>query len=257
VLVCCIAISIALEVSWLTSTQLDLHSHSPLVPADYRGPQETTARQIVESALEAGLGLLAVTDHFSVDFVPHIEAAARRHAAESGVELLVVPGAEIRVAWGEDEVHLIALFPPESYRECFDELARTFGIDHTALLVEDLPRVTLRAHPSVVARRIVELGGLCHIAHADRVFGSYRLLDRPLFDRLAGSGAVAAVELVDPANRGEAARRAPGVSIIASSDAHSPSEIGRRRTTLLLDEPSFAGLARALGVVDEESALAV
>lgn len=230
----------------MTTLHLDLHTHSPLVPTDYRGPVDTCARTIVETACSAGLGLLAVTDHFSVRYVRSIMDAARRHAGEGGGDLVVVAGAEIKVRWGDDEAHLIALLPPDGYESRFDELARGFGIDETALHVRDLPAVKVRAHPCDVARRVSELGGICHIGHADRFFGGYRLLDRPLFDELAGDQAIVAVELVDAANAPEVGRRVPGVRIIASSDAHSPAELGRRRTTLHLEEVSFAGLERAL-----------
>jgi histidinol phosphatase-like PHP family hydrolase len=231
----------------MTTIELDLHTHSPLVPSDYRGPAETTARAIVEAALAAGLGLLAVTDHFSVRYVHFIESAARRHAEDSGVALGVVAGAEIKVRWGADEAHLIALLPPDSYRECFAELTRGFGIDEAALRVDDLPAVKVEAHPCDVARHVVELGGLCHIGHADRFFGEYRLLDSELFDELASDISIVAVELVDQANAAEVQRRVPGIRIIASSDAHSPAEIGRRRTSVQLEEPSFAALAHAFG----------
>lgn len=232
----------------MTTLQLDLHTHSPLVPTDYRGPIETTARTIVEAAMAAGLGLLAVTDHFSVRYVDRIEEAARRCAGDSADGgLAVIPGAEVKVRWGGDEAHLIALLPPDAYADRFDELAHGLGVDQRALDVDELPALKIDAHPCDVAQRVTGLGGLCHVGHADRFFGSYRLLDRPLFDELASDESIVAVELVDPANAGEVERRVPGVRIIASSDAHSPAEIGRRRTTLRLDEASFAGLARAFG----------
>ncbi|MFU8891647.1 MAG: PHP-associated domain-containing protein [Anaerosomatales bacterium] len=231
----------------MATLELDLHTHSPLVPTDYRGPAETTARTVVEAALRAGLGLLAVTDHFSVRYVREMEEAAEQHARESGETLAVVAGAEIKVRWNGDEAHLIALLPPDSYAASFDELSARFGIDQKALVVGELPAVKVDAHPCEVARCVADLGGLCHIGHADRYFGHYRLLDSELFDELATDAAIVAVELIDPANRTEVRRRAPGVPIIASSDAHSPSEIGRRRTTLQMEECSFAGLARALG----------
>lgn len=232
----------------MTTLELDLHTHSPLVPIDYRGPVETSARTIVEAALFAGLGLLAVTDHFSVRYVHHIEEAARRHAEETGASLAVLPGAEIKVSWGTDEAHLIALLPPDSYAEHFDELARSLSVDQARLHVDELPALKVQAHPCDVARRVAGLGGLCHIGHADRFFGTYRLLDSDLFDELASERSIVAVELVDPANTAEVERRVPGVRIIASSDAHSPAEIGRRRTRLQLEEASFAGLARAFGL---------
>ncbi|NLT34842.1 MAG: hypothetical protein GXX83_02945 [Gaiellales bacterium] len=231
----------------MTPVELDLHTHTPHVSADYRGPVDTTPRSIVEAAIAAGLGVIAVTDHFSVGYVHQMVEAARVHAQESGAELVVLPGVELRVSWRDDEVHLVAIFPPESYQACFEELAHTFGIDERMLEMADLPTVRLHAHPCMVAERVVKMGGICHIAHVDRWFGTYRLLDAQLFDELVGCPAIAALDVIDPANVAEVERRAPGVAVISSSDAHSPDEIGRRRATLWLEEPSFAALARALG----------
>lgn len=231
----------------MTPVDLDLHTHTPHVSADYRGPVDTTPRAIVEAAIASGLGVIAVTDHFSVGYVHQMVEAAKVHAQESGAELVVLPGVELRVRWRDDEAHLVAIFPPESYLACFRGLADTFGIDERILEMADLPKVRLHDHPCTVAQRVVEMGGICHIAHVDRWFGTYRLLDAQLFDELATCRAIAAVDVIDPANVAEVERRAPGVAIISSSDAHSPDEIGRRRATLWLEEPSFAALAQALG----------
>lgn len=231
----------------MTPIELDLHTHTPHVSADYRGPVNTTPRALVEAAVAAGLGVIAVTDHFSVGYVHQMVEAARVHAEESGAELVVLPGVELRVRWGEDEAHMVAIFPPECYEACFEELIRTFGIDQHTLEMAELPTLRLRAHPCSVARRVVEMGGICHIAHVDRWFGTYRLMDAQLFDELGDCSAIAAVDVIDPANATEVKRRAPGVAVISSSDAHSPDEIGRRRATLWLEEPSFAALAQALG----------
>jgi PHP family Zn ribbon phosphoesterase len=229
-------------------TDLDLHIHTPYVPADYRGPLDTTPRTLVETALAAGLSVIAVTDHCTVDFVHHVSEAAELHAAETGEGLLVLPGAEIKARWGMDEAHLVVLFPPDSYRVCFADLAHRLGIDGRVIRTEELPAVKVAAHPRTVAEHVAELGGISHIAHADRYFGSYRLLDAPLFDELTACSAIAAVDLVDLTNAAQVRRRANGALVISSSDAHSPAEIGRRRTTLWLDEPSMEAVLRAVGL---------
>lgn len=239
----------------MTPFEADLHTHSPYVWSDYRGPRDTTPQAVVEAAIAAGLRIIAVTDHFSVEYVRHVVEAAERHAEKTGEDLLVLPGVEIRVRWGTDEAHLVAILPPDSYQECFRCLARDVGIDGATLEASELPSVTVHAHPCTVAERVVQLGGICHLAHVDRKFGDYCLLDSPLFDELVSCPAVTAVDVVDPGLAEEIAALAPGRMIISSSDAHSPSELGRRRTTLWLDEPSFAAIADALGSVKEPMVL--
>ncbi len=236
-----------LTIQVMTPVDTDLHLHTPHVPADYRGPADTGPRDLVEAAAASGLGMIAVTDHFSVGYVENVMQAARRHAEMSGTEVVVLPGVELRVEWGSDEAHLVALLPPESYQECFANLARKFGLDEHALDTVELPSLKIRAHPCAVAKCVTALGGISHLAHADRYFGTYRLLDSPLFDELASHPDIGAVDVVDATQAADIKRRAPGVSVISSSDAHSPDEIGRRRATLWLEEPSFGALARALG----------
>jgi PHP family Zn ribbon phosphoesterase len=110
-----------------------------------------------------------------------------------------------------------------------------------------LHRVTVEHDPVETVRAIEALGGICHIAHADRRFGDYRLLDRPLLRRLLEESPVAAVELIHSSNEDavHALTERP-VCCIASSDAHSPAEMGRRRTELVLSEPTLKGLKDAL-----------
>ena len=92
---------------------VDLHNHTPLIPSDYRGDPATTPRQIVERALEVGIDVWGIADHFSVDYGPRLIAAAEDVAAETGRRLLVLPGAELRVRHDGEETHLVCLFPPE------------------------------------------------------------------------------------------------------------------------------------------------
>ncbi|HEX9094077.1 MAG TPA: PHP-associated domain-containing protein [Coriobacteriia bacterium] len=225
---------------------VDLHNHSPHVSGDYRGPESTCPRDLVVAALDAGIDVLAISDHFSVEYAAGVAAAASAERLVTGRALTVLPGAELKVRWRDDEIHYIALFEPGRAAHRFTALQLVLGIPAG----EDpstLHRAVMEHDPVEVARAIDAVGGICHVAHADRLFGGYRLLDRPILARVLREAPIAAVELLDRANERAVRALSPRpVCCIRSSDAHAPAEIGRRRTDLVLSEPTFRGLRDAL-----------
>ena len=231
--------------------RLDLHNHTPHVWSDYRSP-EASPREIVEAALEAGVDVLGATDHFSVDYCRTlIEVAEDR--ARSGYardtharRLLVLPGAELRVRHGDDEVHLVALFAPESdFEGAFERLMYGHGMPREARSTDLLPSLAIVGDAGAVARDVVALGGMCHVAHADRRFGDYALCESTLLPTLVAEDAITAVEVLDLGSR-EVVSCLSSARLLRSSDAHAPDEIGRRTCDLALRELSFAGVRDAL-----------
>jgi hypothetical protein len=152
---------------------------------------------------------------------------------------------EVRLSWGEDEAHLIALFPPESAEERFAGLMVALGVPGTPS-EELLHRIVVEYDPVDAARAIDGLGGMCHVAHVDRWFGAYRLLDRPLMRRLVHDAPIVALEFLDLDNVSRLGGLEQHVACIRSSDSHHCDEIGRRHSTVDADEPSFEGIRRAL-----------
>ena len=152
----------------------DLHIHSCLSPC---GELEIYPRRIVERALDAGLDIIAVTDHNTAENV-----AATARAAE-GTRLTVLPGMEIASA---EEVHVLGLFESlddilpvqeEVFRALPDVPPRSaFVRDQVVVDAED--GVTgfsphfLMAATRLDVRGVVDLihrrGGLAIAAHIDR-----------------------------------------------------------------------------------------
>jgi len=221
----------------------DLHNHTPLV-VDYRGPATTTARDIVTSALDAGLDIFAVTDHFAFGLVGAILDAATEICAETGRELLVIPGAELRITYGADEVHITPLFSPSDYEKPLKALFDFVGFDSGSMTPQQLPHATVEVDPARVCRRILDLGGIAIIAHADRYFGDYALIDAGIFEQLLDEPAVAGVEMLDRENCN--LLYGMSVSALGCSDSHALEEIGRRRTMIAMPALSFGDLKRAL-----------
>jgi hypothetical protein len=224
---------------------IDLHNHTPFVPKDYRGDLDTTPRQMVERALELGIDVLGVTDHFSIDFAPAAVAAADEVAAETGRRLLVVPGAELRLRSGEDEAHLLCLFPPALAVVRFRSLLGAIGLADPVASRANLPFYRIDRDVCQVARLVEALGGISLLGHADRVFAGYRLIDTALAQELAECDALYAIELAEPESRRRFRDDLP-LAFVASSDSHSLEEMGTRTTRLEMADLSFEALREAL-----------
>ncbi len=224
---------------------VDLHNHTPLILTDYRGDIGTTPRQIVERALEAGIDVWGIADHWSVAYGPRVVHAAEEVFAETGRRLLVLPGAELRIRHLGEETHMVALFPPHEEDERFDTLLASLGLEDPVAPLEELPFFSHDRDPLEVARLVEEAGGMCHIGHVDRTFGDYCFIDSELVHHLAECEHVSAVELIDHESRGRF-REGLAIAHISSSDSHSLEEMGRRTATIELDELSFDGVRAAL-----------
>lgn len=223
----------------MTAYAIDLHNHMPLERTDYRGPLDTSGSDVVRAAMAAGIDALGVSDHFSLDFFRCV------HEAAEGLPLLVLPGVEARLSWGEDEAHLVALFPPDDAEERFAGLMTALGMDG-ASREDPLHRIVIEHDPVHAARVIESLGGMCHVAHVDRWFGAYRLLGRPLLRRIVQEAPIVALEFIDLGNAPLLEGLLADVACIRSSDSHHCDEIGRRSSVVEADELTFQGIRRAL-----------
>jgi PHP family Zn ribbon phosphoesterase len=227
-------------------TTVDLHNHSPYVPEDYIG--QPTAQEMVLTALAAGIEVFGLTDHFSAGFWVPLSQAADHIAEQTGRRLVALPGAELKAEWDAgdgmiEEAHIVVLFPPADGLERVERLFERVGFPRP--YDGGLPYASVDVHPTIVTSAARALGGLVHLAHVDRVFGDYRLLDRPCAVSLMRDSGFSAVEVIDEALAARV-REISGLPVLRSSDAHALAQIGRRTTRLKLDEVSFEGLAREL-----------
>ncbi len=228
----------------------DLHIHTVLSAC---AEAEMLSELIVERALELGLDLIAITDHNSAE-----NAAAVIHAAQ-GTGLAVWPGMELQT---REEVHLLCLFDTlEQVARWQDEVYAhlpdlknkedVFGaqvvLDAAGEPVGYNDRLLLTATSfslEEAVRRVRALGGVSVPAH----------VDRPAYSLIANLGfvppglEVAGVEISLLVGPEEARKRFPQLAhygLIASGDAHRLQAMARR-TTLKMEAPTVAELARAL-----------
>lgn len=212
--------------------RIDLHAHS--TASDGTDPPE----ELVRHAADAGLDVVALTDHDTV-------GGHTRAAAALPDELTLVPGAEISCRHDGRSVHLLAyLFDPDEpafaterdrirsdrvrrAREMVDRL-RELGVPVTWERVAELADGGTVGRPHV-ARAMIELGVVDDIpgAFTERWIGH------------AGRAYVGKYSL-DPVHAVELVRGAGGVAVLAHPKASSR---GASHADELIEALAGAGLA--------------
>lgn len=213
---------------------VDLHVHTP-ASRDFRVP-DCSPSDIVDAAVAAGLSAIAVTDHNTPTHVTWIADAA----AEKG--LTVFPGFEVNARGG----HLLAIFDPSA----------SLASVETALIQAGIPKQSwgnpeaLGLDIQEAAAAIVANGGLAIAAHVDGPKGFFNAIQQGVAkERIFTDPNIAAIELLDLAQKpdfvgGKIYDR--HMACIRGSDAHSPAEVGTRRTLLRMDSLSIEGVRQAL-----------
>jgi PHP family Zn ribbon phosphoesterase len=222
----------------------DLHVHTCLSPC---ADEEMSPRNIVRTALEASVDIIAVTDHNSGKNARAVMAAA------ADLPITVIAGMEVQ---SREEVHLLSLFKSVETLEEWD----TFIYEHLPDVrndpevfgyqpIVDTEGYVLRFEEKLlinsldlsleeVVKGIADRDGICIPAHVDReafsIIGQLGYIppDLPL----------AAVEITG-AQRGVVPER---YEVVTASDAHFLRAIGTKRTLFLLEAPTLEEIHRGL-----------
>jgi len=229
----------------------DLHIHSTLSPC---GSLYMSPRTIVEEAKRKGLDLIAVTDHNTCDNLIYVEKVA----CEEGITL--IPGMELQT---EEEVHLLAYFETLEGALAFKEEIYPFLPD-----VKNDPdyfgdQVVVDEHDNIVGveekllvnslllslDRCVEMvrsyQGVSMPAHVDRE--PYGIINQLGFipDYL-GFEAVEISRAIIPRDALSIWPELGRYTLVGSSDAHYPEDIGAVVTLFRMEEPSWKEWVEAL-----------
>ena len=98
---------------------------TPPCSRDYRGSPSTTPEDILRTARVAGIDLMAVTDHLSVEYFPAAAGRSRATPATArGDRLWLLPGVEFRLSAEGVEAHLVVCLPDDGLAERTAELFR-------------------------------------------------------------------------------------------------------------------------------------
>jgi predicted metal-dependent phosphoesterase TrpH len=163
--------------------RIDLHAHSTASDGT------ASPSLFVETAALAGLKVVALTDHDSVDGVAEAVAAA----APLGVR--VVPGVELSVVDGKDEVHLLGLHLTDvgaiaDALATFQQGRHVRAVAMVALLNDHSIPVTM---DDVLREAAGGAVGRPHVARA-LIAGGWVADSREAFDKWLGAGRPAFVE---------------------------------------------------------------
>lgn len=235
----------------------ELHCHTVLSPC---AEVEMIPPLIVETAIERGINLLAITDHNASANIEAVQKAAR------GMDLIVLPGMELQT---REEVHLLCLFdtlaqsaawqaivdehlpPLENDIEHFGE---QFVVDETGEFIRRETQLLLTSAALSLEDaigRVNALGGLAIPAH----------VNRQAFGLIANLGFVPvdvqidALEVSRHLNVSEAVKKFPqikGYPLVQGGDAHRLDEL-LGATVFDLAAPTIAELKLALHGTDGRS----
>lgn len=228
----------------------DLHIHSTLSPC---GSLEMSPRNIVTRARQAGLDIIAITDHNMSENCTYGALLGK----ENG--LLVLSGMELQTA---EELHLLAIFGDYETAMSLQEHvykrlppiandAEYFGdqvvVDEKDVIIRSEGRLLLNSSSVTLneaVQWIKEHGGLAIPSHIDgSAFSIVSQLgyvpEGVLFDALE-------VERMDKVQDILGLIMAKDVPLVSFSDAHYLKDIGKRRTLLNMEELSYRGVIEGL-----------
>lgn len=238
----------------------DLHVHTALSPC---AEPSATPPNIISSAIERGMHMIAVTDHNSAENVEAMIRCGKRHG------LKVIPGMEVTTA---EEVHLVCLFGSaecalEMQKAVYaslppgENLAEFFGrqsvMDEDGNETAECRKLLMGASGlplDEVVRKVHELDGLVFAAH----------VDRPSFSVIANLGMVPpganfdALEISAAVTSEEALAKFPQIAgwpLVTGSDAHVPEQIGSGPTLFLIEKLSIEEIRMALRGINERESL--
>ncbi|MBW2038590.1 MAG: PHP domain-containing protein [Deltaproteobacteria bacterium] len=225
----------------------DLHIHSCLSPC---ADLEMAPKDIVRRAAEEGLDIISITDHNSGKNVEAVIQAAE------GSPVSIFPGMEVQTI---EEVHILTFFKDLNALREWDEIVYEGlpDVPNNPDYFGDQPIVNMEGEilgfeeklllnsvqmtVDQVFKEVERWGGYCLPAHVDR--GSFGLIGQLGF--IPSNLNIVAVEVHD-LHRADQLTELKGLRFITSSDAHFLSEVGGRRSDLLMEGVSFSELKMAL-----------
>jgi PHP family Zn ribbon phosphoesterase len=215
-------------------------------------------KDIVRTALEQNVDIIAVTDHNSAQNVQAVLDAAK------GTSLLVIPGMEVYI---REDAHIICLFETVEHALQFQEII----YDHLPDGENDPdwygPQLVVDGHENIIeecskllgmptslrlgaiANFVIDLDGILYPAHIDRKANSLLHVLGFIPNDLPFP-ALEIAKTFEEASAQHGFLKRTQMSIIRSSDAHMIDQVGTKFTWYKLEEPTFAELKKAIAQQD-------
>ncbi len=234
----------------MRSFTCDLHIHSTLSPC---GSLEMSPKNIVEKARDAGLNVIAITDHNMTENSLY----ARTLGEARGV--VVLPGMELQTL---EEIHLLAIF--DEYDVAFDFQKKIYDLlpdvhndidffgDQVVVngeneIVRSEERLLLNSAQISIDNAVDLIKSMEGVAIASHI-------DSPTFSIISQLGFVPdnipfdALEVRHPEKKADLLPliMRKNVPFVSFSDAHYIADVGRRKTVLNMEEPNCREITKAL-----------
>ena len=137
--------------------KIDLHIHTCFSDGAF------TPEKIVDTAIEAGLNAIAITDHDNVLAYPIAVKYAQNVAQESGsTPLEIIPGVEINSIYKNVEIHILGYFMnrEDSDFQNMLKMQQTARIEQTEQIIHLLSKKEGIHVPFEKIKKLVAEGGL-------------------------------------------------------------------------------------------------
>jgi len=210
---------------------VDLHVHTP-ASACYK-EKKTDARQIIEAARMADLGMIAVTDHHSADWVDTI--------IKCSVEMnfSVIPGVEVSMKYRDcGSIYFLALFPEKTSSKTINSMLDRLGVP---LKSRGFCSYRVKKSPDILIKEVKDLGGILVSDHMDKTEERRSFLPSlvheyniNLFEWKNENFAETFKEIADNKS----------FFSLTFSDSHTAESVGRRTSEIPIKEASFAALSQ-------------
>jgi histidinol phosphatase-like PHP family hydrolase len=222
--------------------KFDLHIHTPssLCYSDVTVRPE----QIVEDAIATGLDAIGITDHNTARGIDEIRRVSDK------TKLAVFPGIELTTKGG----HFLAIFEIDTPVIKIDKLLDTIGIEPE---FRGDGAIQIPGETVDIFKTIVDKGGLVIAAHIERWPSGFLETKESRSSKMAlhAHPLLSALEITVPEskeqwNNGLIRGYPKKYACIQGSDAHAPSEVGRRPFLVRTEQIGLAVLKSAFAYWD-------
>ena len=231
----------------LKEYKMDLHIHTCLSPC---AELEMLPTRIVQQAADRGLDCIGICDHNSAENALAVRKAGLKHGLPVLVGMEICSSEEVHVlGFFEDDRSLLKMqeivyanLSGENKEEYFGEQVIVDENDDIVGLSKKMLIGSTNLSVKEVVEHIEDLGGVAVASHIDResfsIIGQLGFIPDELpLDAIEVSWRCTPAQIT--------AYKEYGLPIVQSSDAHILDDIGKVRTTFLLESPSFCEVSMA------------